>query len=328
MFNLLIKTFSPVLKAGLFIGLFAILISCKEKVDRYKNITVVKVGTSELKAKKFADLLAFKLKYYDALTVKDEATVSRLKENIIRNFILETLIRDWSKKNKIQVTDEELDKEIDRVRSQYPDDLAFRRNLAQEHLSLEDWKLFLKTTLLQRKLFTFFRDRIEAPSEKEIKGYYKSHRKSFAQSAQVRLKQIVVEKEEVAQKILKELKRGGNFSELAKKYSIAPEGKNGGDTGWIDLGTLPVFDQASRMSIGQRSSVLKSDFGFHIIQVTSKRDEKTLSYNAAKDKILQVLMEKREQSAYSAWLDLQLRQQRVFRDEKVISAIKIATAEN
>jgi peptidyl-prolyl cis-trans isomerase C len=89
-------------------------------------------------------------------------------------------------------------------------------------------------------------------------------------SAKIRASHILVEKQSQALKIVEELKAGGNFSELAKKYSTCPSGKRGGDLGRFGRGQMvKEFEQtAFALKHGQVSEPVKTQFGYHIIKRT------------------------------------------------------------
>jgi parvulin-like peptidyl-prolyl isomerase len=141
----------------------------------------------------------------------------------------------------------------------------------------------------------------------------------------VRLRQIVLEKEDDAKRLMDELSDGADMTKLARQFSVAPEGENGGDTGWIDKGTLEVFDQAFKMNVGTRSKILKSPYGYHIYDVLKKEPEARLSFQEAKAKIRAQLREQSEQAVFSAWLEEQVRKTSVKRDDALIRAIKVTT---
>ena len=141
----------------------------------------------------------------------------------------------------------------------------------------------------------------------------------------MKLRQIVLEKDDDARRILEQLEKGASLAKLAKEFSIAPEGSNGGDTGWLPKGTLDVFDQAFKMNVGARSKILKSPYGFHIYEVLKKEPEGRLNFSEAKDKIRAILKERREQATFSSWLEEQVRKSNVKKDEALIQAIKVTT---
>jgi len=89
-------------------------------------------------------------------------------------------------------------------------------------------------------------------------------------STKIRASHILLEKQSQALKVAEELKAGGNFSELAKKYSTCPTGKRGGDLGQFGRGKMvKEFEQAAfSLKPGQVSEPIKTQFGYHIIKRT------------------------------------------------------------
>ncbi len=89
-------------------------------------------------------------------------------------------------------------------------------------------------------------------------------------SPKIRASHILVEKQSQALKVLEELKAGGDFRELAKKYSTCPSGKRGGDLGQFGRGQMVrEFEQAAfALKQGEVSEPVKSQFGYHVIKRT------------------------------------------------------------
>ncbi|MCB0419874.1 MAG: peptidyl-prolyl cis-trans isomerase [Bdellovibrionales bacterium] len=301
------------------------LSGCFERsVDPEEQI-VVKVNEETLNLKDFAEQLANQLRGLDALTVKDKSAVDREKRTIIRDFITNSLTKKWAKENNVFVRKEQLEAKIDSIRSIYPDDLAFRRALATQGLKFEDWREKLRVSLLQELVVLELSKNIEDPSKEELLTYYNHHKETYKFPEQVRLSQIVLETEANAKQIVEELKKGKKIDHLAKSFSTTPEGANGGDIGWVERGTLDVFDKAFNMKVGHRSDIIKSPYGYHIYQVTGKRKERKLSFQEVRPKIARLLREKREQALYASWLELQIRTSRVFKDEELIETVSVVT---
>jgi parvulin-like peptidyl-prolyl isomerase len=86
----------------------------------------------------------------------------------------------------------------------------------------------------------------------------------------IRASHILVEKQSQALKALEELKAGVDFRELARKYSICPSAKRGGDLGQFDRGQMVrEFEQvAFALRIGEVSGLVRTKFGYHIIKRT------------------------------------------------------------
>ncbi|HEV1995474.1 MAG TPA: peptidylprolyl isomerase [Candidatus Acidoferrum sp.] len=91
-----------------------------------------------------------------------------------------------------------------------------------------------------------------------------------------------------AEDVLKQVKKGGKFEDLAKKYSEDPGSKGkGGDLSWITQGqTVPEFEKtAFSLSPGQVSDLVKTQYGFHIIKVLEKETAHTKPFDEVKDSL-------------------------------------------
>jgi peptidyl-prolyl cis-trans isomerase C len=305
------------------------LFGCVARESEIAAKPVLRVNHREIAAREFADRLALRLKNFDALYVKDEANLRRAKEQTVQAFVLEAAARDYAREAKLSVDAKEIEAEASAVRAKYPDDLAFRRSLAQENLSYEAWRESLEFLLLQRKIAAKINESLPSPSEEEMKAYYNEKKNLWRRPARVRLRQVVLAKEDDAHRIYEQLVSGAsNMTRVAKEFSIALEAQNGGETGWIEKGTLEVFDLAFKLSVGGRSKVLKSPYGYHIFEVLAKEPEAHLSFADAKAKIRAQIMERREQAAFSSWLEQQVRKATVYRNDGLIDAIKVSTRGN
>jgi len=296
------------------------------KTREVNNRPVLNVDGQELKASLFASQLAEKLKFLDALTAKDPGVVQSAKEDILRDFIIGVLTENWSKKNGVFIRAEELEEEILKIRKSYPDDNAFEKALADQNITFQDWREALRKSLLQKKVSATLKGNLNDPTSEEIKNYYSSNRETFERPEQVKLRQIVLATEADAKVIEDRLKKGASISELAEKYSITPEGKRSkGDLGWIEKGVMEGFDSAFSMRVGARSPIVKSPYGYHIFEVLGKRPARTLSQIEAEPNIKRILMANREQAAYAAWLESELRKARILKDEDLIRQIRVET---
>jgi peptidyl-prolyl cis-trans isomerase SurA len=113
-----------------------------------------------------------------------------------------------------------------------------------------------------------------------------------------------------AQRRIREIKEridnNGDFEALAKQHSDDLSGAKGGDLGWLYQGdTVPEFERAmDALDINQTSPIVRSQFGFHIIQVTDRRTEEA-NVERKRQMARQVLRERKTDDSYQEWLRLQ-----------------------
>jgi parvulin-like peptidyl-prolyl isomerase len=308
-----------------FAFLAVVAVGCTAHRLPTSDHVVLKVNDRELAAHDFADELAARLRIYDALTAKDETNVQHVKDAILRDFIIQSVSEDYARDANLIVKKEELDNEINSIRSNYPNDEAFRTALADQHVDFKRWTEKVRLTLLNKRIITRLRSGVAEPTLAELQTYYKGNRSEFQTPDQVRLRQVVLANESDAEAVLAEIQRGRSIKDLAPQFSIAAEASREGDTGWLDKGTLDVFDRAFKMDKRQRSPVLKSDFGYHIFEVLDKRRAQVTPFEEVKDRIRRTLIERREQAAYTKWLEAQIQKAHVFRDDAFIAKMKVET---
>ncbi|MCL2193559.1 MAG: peptidylprolyl isomerase [Treponema sp.] len=77
-----------------------------------------------------------------------------------------------------------------------------------------------------------------------------------------------------AEDILKRLRQGAQLESLAREFSTCPSKSSGGDLGWFGPGKMvPAFESAvKRLSPGSVSDIVQTQFGYHIIKCTGRRD--------------------------------------------------------
>lgn len=304
---------------------FLFLTACNFTQPSLTSKVVLDVDGRQMTAQAFSQELAYRLKDQDALSAKDPKLVTVTKARIAEDFIVQVMTEQWAKDHGVMVKKEELDDQIKAVQKNYPDDLTFQQALAEEGTTFKDWKDRLYNSVLQKRVAKHLIENITPPPDAEMQAYYSQNKGQFTVPETAQVRQILVATESDARMLETELKKGQKMAELAKKFSISPEGPQGGMVGWVEKGLTDVFEPAFRMKSGQRSPVVKSSFGYHIFEVQGRKPARSKPYSDVKDDIKRILMEKKEQSAYLAWLEERVRSSRVFKDQEFIDALKIET---
>ena len=145
-------------------------------------------------------------------------------------------------------------------------------------------------------------------SDVEIQEYHTAHIKEYQVDDQVKVRHILIKVDgndpkadaaakAKAQGILDQLHHGGDFAKLAKENSDDPGSKDtGGELGFIKHGvTVPEFDQAAfALQPGQTSGLVRSKFGYHIIQSEEKQTAHTKPLAEVKPEIQALLTRQKE----------------------------------
>jgi peptidyl-prolyl cis-trans isomerase D len=153
-------------------------------------------------------------------------------------------------------------------------------------------------------------------SDAEVQQYYTQHQKDYQVDDQVRVRHILIKVDpgadakadaaakQKAEDLLKQIKAGGNFAELAKKNSDDPGSKDqGGELGFLKRGaTVPEFDQAAfSLPVGQTSDLIKTKFGYHILQVEEKQTAHTRPLDEVRSTIVALLTRQKEGAQEQAY---------------------------
>jgi peptidyl-prolyl cis-trans isomerase D len=156
---------------------------------------------------------------------------------------------------------------------------------------------------------------MQQPTQQEIEAYYNAHRTEYSVPEQAKARHILIKLEPnadakadaaakaKAEDILKQLQKGANFAELAKKYSDDPGSKDaGGELGFARRGMMvPQFDNAIfTQKIGD-FAIVKTQYGYHIVQVEERQAAHAQSLAEVTPTIQATLMRQKSTAAQEAF---------------------------
>src|SRR5260370_32297414 len=165
-------------------------------------------------------------------------------------------------------------------------------------------------------------------TQDDLRAYYDQHREQYRVPEQVKVSHIwlkmplpgadgkvddkaVAQAQGRADDLVKQLKGGAKFEDVAKKYSEDPGSANvGGSLGWIGKGQMAAEFEKAAFSLpkGQVSDVVKSLDGFHIVRVDDKQDPHTKSLDEVKVEIEPVLKHQKGQEVAQKQAEALLKQ--------------------
>jgi foldase protein PrsA len=212
----------------------------------------------------------------DAKSEAGQQGLQSLQDQVLGWMIDQVLIENAATARGIKVTDAQVEAEVKRMRGD--DQARFDAWMAENGLTPASLRQQVRIDLLTAAV----RDAVTTAVSRKVR--------------QVHVRHILVSSEAVAQTALAQIKQGQKFEAVAKKFSEDESTRDkGGDLGFLPQGAMPPsFDQiAFSLKVGQVSDLVRSEFGFHIIQVVEIDPQHQVS-----DELWPVV----QQHAFETWL--------------------------
>lgn len=188
---------------------------------------------------------------------------------------------------------EEVDSDIEQIRSRFPSEEAFLQQLSQSQWgSLAAYRADLqerkRRELLGQAYLERHRGDVEPPeiTDEEIRAYWEENRVAFGQRPEtITFEEIPVqvtpdeddveEARREVERVLSELRAGKSFEAAARQYSDDETAERGGDLGWFGRGQMvDAFEEAAfGAETGDLTGPVRTPFGFHLLQVVDRRPE-------------------------------------------------------
>ncbi len=141
---------------------------------------------------------------------------------------------------------------------------------------------------------------MERVREEDVTAYYEKEIKNGPVEEEVRARHILLDSREAADAVFAELEKGADFAGLAKERSKGPSGPSGGDLGYFSKESMvPAFsDAAFKLSPGDTSPPVQTQFGWHVIRVEDRRNRPVPPLEQVSDRILQLLISEAQRDIY------------------------------
>lgn len=235
------------------------------------------------------------------------AYYNQQKEDVLQYLVESQVLLEQAKKEKIEVTDEEIEEELGTTKAQFDTEEAFEQALEQSSLTLDQLKENIKQNLTISKMVTEATKDVEA-TEDEAKAYYEENIDTYTTGAGAEMAHILVETEDEAKKVKEEYEAGTSFEDLAAKYGTDGTKDNGGALGFIEYDSTDYdadfLAGAKDLAEGEVSEPVETQFGWHLIKVTNvQKDSVTKSFDEVKDQALAQVKEQKSYEIFNTKLD-------------------------
>ena len=242
----------------------------------------------------------------------------RVYRGVLDQLIAYRLLMQETKSRKIDVPEAEVDARFEQIRKQFPSEEVFKQTLAQQNVTVEQLREDAKSDMRVAKMLETEVNTSVAVQPQEVDTFYKQNPDKFKQGERVRASHILIRTAENADAktkqdarakatdVLKQVKGGKDFGELAKNYSQDPgSAVNGGDLGYFMQGQMvgPFEQAAFALKPGEISEVVETPFGYHIIKVADKQAARTVPLDEVKPQIEQFLQNQQRQQKTDAFVN-------------------------
>lgn len=241
------------------------------------------------------EMLANRLKNFADTTPE---TLNDIKQEIIDQLITDILLEEFIDKQGLIVTPEEVERELGQIRnnitsSQTNAVQSLEQILTSIGSSIDEFKRSVKYSIALEK---YFHNKFD---ERTLRKYFEEN-KSIFNGESVKVSHILIDTRnmktpeefsralEQIKDIKREIDRGAVFDEIAKKYSHCPSAQDGGNLGFIQRkGSFAksFLDTAFSLRVGQVSEPVKTEYGYHLIKVTDKKEGAKIQFEDVKEKV-------------------------------------------
>jgi foldase protein PrsA len=230
-----------------------------------------------------------------------------LQDQTMKYLVQQSELSQKAKTLGIVVTDKDVTARIAQIKKQYfaNNEKKYQAQLKAQGLTEALLALNLKGQILSEKIYAKVTGGVKVTNS-DITKYYNDHKSTYAKAASRDVRHILVNSKSLADTIETQLKNGGDFAKLAKKYSKDPGSAAQGGKLTISKGqTVAPFDKvAFSLKTNETSPPVHTTYGWHIIQALSAvRPATQQPLTAVKASIQTTLLQTKKTTVINAWVD-------------------------
>jgi parvulin-like peptidyl-prolyl isomerase len=152
-----------------------------------------------------------------------------------------------------------------------------------------------------------------AVSDGEVQRYYQAHQQAFSIPGTARLRILIVDSREEAERLRRRALAGEDFGKLVQEHAKGGAKERGGDLGWVDPGLLPPTIAAAVTATPKNglTPVIEAKGRYYVVRVEDRQGPRQAPFSAVQEQIRSMLTAERKQAAFNAWLSERRRNARI-----------------
>jgi foldase protein PrsA len=229
-----------------------------------------------------------------------------IQDQVVTYLVEQDELQQRAKDLGVSVTQKDINARLAQIKVQYfgGSEKKYTAALAAQGATQKQVELQISAQLLSEKIYNKVTGNLKV-SDTEVKTYYAAHQSQYSQAATRSVRHILVNNRKLADQIESQLKNGGDFAALAKKYSKDPGSASAGGKLTISKGqTVPAFDKiAFSLKTGETSAPVHTQYGWHIIQALGAvKPAKVTPLKSVQDSIRVQLLQQKKTTTMTAWV--------------------------
>jgi foldase protein PrsA len=311
--------------ALLLLPLIVLIVGCGGELPQG---AVAQVGGKLVSQDQFDEILAT---YEAAGRVPDKKAQSKeyqtFQQNLAEYLVMLEVLRQQAPNFDVRITDRDVENQLAQLKDMFQgDEERWNAALKKQKLTLEQFKESLRERLLVDEMKAAVAMDVTVTDD-EVKAYYDVHEADYTEPEERETRHILISPfaeaaggagtitpteadwdvaRAEAEKVRSEIQNGADFGTEARKYSDDETTREaGGELGNLILGQMvPQFEEAVfGLKKGELSQPVRTEYGYHLIQVVDIIPEAQIPYEEVKEKIRSALLAQRQADTWEAWLE-------------------------
>jgi parvulin-like peptidyl-prolyl isomerase len=221
----------------------------------------------------------------------DRVIEDRFAREVLESIVRSRVIEDEARARRITVSDQAVAAELARRQKEAGSPQAFTEFLQRNGLTLRAVQQQIREQLLLDALM----DKATAITDADARAYYDAHPSEFSQEPELHILDIAAATQQDALAAYRALLDGTPFEVVARRFQSLPIGKDG-DLGWVSKSSSPIkglWEYAETLKQDEAGIPYELEGRFHIVKVVGRRAGGAASFEAVKDKIKELLRQRK-----------------------------------
>jgi parvulin-like peptidyl-prolyl isomerase len=232
-----------------------------------------------------------------------EAVTRQFEQGFLATLVRRSVLEPLAEDRGISIDDADVDEQMEVIKADFPSQTAFEEALNEQALNEAQLRELVYDRLLEESLRAEVTAEVTA-SDEEIEAAYSENLEQYQETG---ARHILVDDKKLAQRLASQLQGAPDgrvealFERLARELSTDGSAEQGGDLGYAPAGQyVPPFEEAVQtLPVGTVSDPVKTEFGFHVIQVYDRR---TRPFEEAREEIALQLSGAAQEQAWERFI--------------------------